>query len=160
MRAFKTLGVCYVLIDGEICHQLHEAKIIGVPLRAIPTLAHLDTIPREDGINGDWFRPEEVDDYALYIDTIEFGPQPQLRREQALYRIYHDEKEFLGGLDRLVPDLNAQGESRFLAKEAMLARMNCGLQCATSRNCRICYNAFEIAKHYTLTTNPFNNKGE
>ena len=73
LRALKTLEVCYALVDNQIMHSLHAAKIIGVPMRAIPNIAHLDGIPRPTGIYGNWIRPENIDDYSLYIDTIEFG---------------------------------------------------------------------------------------
>ena len=72
-RAFKDLGVCYLLINGLLMHQLHYVKQLGIPLRAIPNIAHLDDIPRQNGIYGNWIRPENIDDYGVYIDTFEFG---------------------------------------------------------------------------------------
>lgn len=146
LHSVKKLGVCYALIDNVLMHQLHEAKIIGVPLRAIPNIAHLDAIPREDGINGNWIRPENLESYSLYIDAIEFGSQPE-RREQALFRIYHDEHEFPGDLGKIVQDLNVTGVNRYLGDEIMLRRMNCNLNCTTIKNCTICYDSLRIASH-------------
>ena len=62
---------------------LHKVKVIGVPIRMIPVYAFLDGIPRDDGVCGNWFRPEDIDAYSIYVDTVEFGAQPQ-KREQAL----------------------------------------------------------------------------
>lgn len=80
MRALKALGVNQVLIDAPLTHMLHEVKKIGVPIRAIPVFSYLDGIPREDGVCGNWFRPEDLDAYSIYIDTVEFGAQP-IQRE-------------------------------------------------------------------------------
>ena len=149
LRAVKELGVCYALIDNLLPHQLHEAKITGVPLRAIPNIAHLDAIPRENGITGNWIRPEDLDQYSLYIDAIEFGTQPQ-KREQALFRIYHTEKSFGGDLGRIVQDFNALGSNAFLNSEITLTRMNCGLKCATSQGCSICQNILYLSSRRDL----------
>ena len=146
LRALKEIGVCYALVDNLLAHQMHEAKIVGVPLRAIPNIAHLDSIPRNNGINGNWIRPENLQAYSLYIDAIEFGSQPE-RREQALFRIYHDEHIFPGDLGRIVQDLNATGENRYLSDEILMRRMNCELACTTSKNCSICYDSLKIASH-------------
>lgn len=148
LRALKDLGVCYAMIDGPICHQLHEAKIVGVPLRMIPNIAHLDGIPRNDGINGNWFMPENLDDYSIYIDAIEFGAQPE-RKEQALFRIYHNEKMYPGDLGKIVQDLNALGENRYINHELLMRRMNCGSACDTSKNCTLCYDLLNISAHIT-----------
>ena len=152
LRAVKDLGVCYAMIDGPICHQLHEAKIIGVPLRIIPNVAHLDSIPRDNGIAGNWFLPENIDDYSLYIDMIEFGLQPE-RREQALFRIYHNEKSYLGELGKLIQGLNVLGESRYINHEFLMRRMNCNSACDTSKNCTLCYDLINIAKNKTEENN-------
>ena len=82
-------------------HELHYVKQIGVPIRAIPNISFLDGLPRDDGVNGNWIRPEDLDAYSIYINTIEFGTQPE-RREQALFRIYSKEKQWYGDLGRIV----------------------------------------------------------
>lgn len=152
LRALKELNVCYALLDNQIMHQLHEAKLIGVPLRAIPNIAHLDTIPRSNGITGNWIRPEDLEDYSIYIDAIEFGSQPE-RREQALFRIYKKEHNFPGDLGKIVQDLNEIGENVYINSEWSLRRMNCGLACTTSKNCSLCYDIFKIISHPELFEN-------
>jgi hypothetical protein len=73
IRALKKLGVSEVILDYPLTHNLHEVKKINIKTRAIPVFSFLDEIPREDGVCGNWFRPEDVDAYSVYIDTIEFG---------------------------------------------------------------------------------------
>lgn len=149
VRTLKELGVCYVILDNEVIHKLHEVKIINVPVRAIPNISFLDELPRENSINGNWIRPEDIDAYSLYITTIEFGTQPE-KREQALFRIYKNEKQFSGDLGKIVQDLNATGRNSLISSEMSSQRMNCGMKCATSKTCNICYNMLEIASHEEL----------
>ena len=152
LYALKDLGVCYALLDNQVIHQLHEAKIVGVPLRAIPNIAHLDGIPRVNGITGNWIRPEDLDAYSIYIDALEFGSQPE-RREQALFRIYKNEHSFPGELSRIVQDLNELGENMYLNSEWTQQRMNCGMTCSSSKNCTLCYDIFKIISHPELFEN-------
>ena len=109
----------------------------------IPNLAHLDGIPREDGVCGNWFRPENVDDYGIYIDTIEFGLQPE-RREQTLFRLYKKDKKWPGDLGRIVQDLNYIGNNLTIDNTIILRRMNCGMECAYT-NCSLCYDIMKIS---------------
>lgn len=142
-QALKNLGVNQLLIDEPLTHMLHEIKLIGLPIRAIPVYAYLDPIPRDDGVCGNWFRPEDQEAYSVYIDTIEFGYQPE-KREQALFRIYAQQKEWAGELGRIVSDLNYIGLNRMLNPEYTLKRMNCGMICAQNK-CSICYKLLDFA---------------
>ena len=143
LRTYKNLGVCYALIDNELMHQLHYTKRIGIPIRAIPNISYLDGMPRENGVIGNWFRPEDVDEYSLYIDTIEFGTQPE-KREQTLFRIYSKDKEWTGRLDRIVQDLNYPALNHNINSRDSLRRMNCGMTCAAG-SCTLCYDILKIS---------------
>lgn len=149
VRALKALGVNQVLIDAPLTHMLHEVKKIGVPIRAIPVFSYLDGIPREDGVCGNWFRPEDLDAYSIYIDTIEFGAQP-IQREQALFRIYAKDKQWPGELGRLVTDLNYLGENRMINPALTQYRMNCQMRCAQGE-CNRCYAILDMAKESAVT---------
>ena len=143
VRAAKNLGVSYILLDNQTMHQLHDVKVIGVPVRAIPNISFLDTFPREDGVTGNWIRPEDLDAYSIYIDTIEFGSQPE-RREQTLFRIYSKDKEWPGDLGRIVQDLNYIGNNGMINSEHSQRRMNCGMICAGG-HCTLCYDFLRIS---------------
>lgn len=144
VEALKALGMSQVLIDAPLTHMLHKVKLLNIPIRAIPVYSFLDGIPRENGVNGNWFRPEDLEAYSIYIDTIEFGAQPQ-KREQALFRIYAKEREWPGDLGRLVTDLNYLGVNRMLNPQQTMVRMNCGMIC-TEGKCHICYSLLDLAR--------------
>ncbi len=145
LTALKELGMCYALLDNEVMHQLHQAKRIGIPLRAIPNIAHLDAIFRPTGAYGNWIRPENIDDYGIYIDAIEFGTQT-LVREQGLFKIYKKDKEWIGELANIVQDLNFTTMNASIPDMQCLTRMNCGMRCKAGAKCDICYNILGIAK--------------
>ena len=109
----------------------------------IPNLAHLDGYPREDGIVGSWFRPEDVDAYSVYVDTIEFGLQPE-RREQVLFRLYSKDKKWPGDLGRIVQDLNSLGNNGMIDSKFSQRRMNCGMTCAYG-GCSLCYDLMKLS---------------
>ena len=143
LKAVKELGVCYALLSDEVAHQMHYAKMIGVPIRMIPNLGHIDGYPREDGVTGAWIRPEDIDAYSLYVDTIEFGAQPE-RREQVLFRLYSKDKYWPGDLGRIVQDLNYIGNNLTINSQFSQRRMNCGMKCAYG-NCTLCYDLMKIS---------------
>lgn len=124
---------------------LHKVKLAcgNIKVRAIPVYSYLDPIPRDDGVCGNWFRPEDMEAYSIYIDTIEFGYQP-LKREQALFRIYAKEHKWAGDLGRIISDLNYIGVNRMLNPEFTMKRMNCGMICDEGK-CSICYNLLDLA---------------
>ena len=144
VRAAKNLGVSWVLIDNYAMHKLHEIKVIGIPIRAIPNLSFLDGIPRENGVCGNWIRPEDIDNYSLYIDVIEFGTQPQ-KREQTLYRLYAEDKKWAGELGRIVMDLDYPALNRTIDSEKIMRRMNCGMTCASLGDCTLCYDILKMS---------------
>jgi hypothetical protein len=73
LDALKNLGVCYVRLDNELFFQLDKVKKCGVPVRAIPNVAYIDGLRRENGILGTWIRPEDLETvYDDYITAVEF----------------------------------------------------------------------------------------
>lgn len=73
LNALKQLGVCYVRLDNELFFQLDKVKKCGVPVRAIPNVAYIDGLRRENGILGTWIRPEDLETiYDDYITAVEF----------------------------------------------------------------------------------------
>ena len=149
-RALKDLGVSQILIDAPLTHMFHKVKLLNIPIRVIPVFSFLDNLPRDNGVNGNWIRPEELEYYEPYIDTIEFGLQPQ-KREQALFRIYAEQHEWAGELGRIIHDLNYIGTNRMLNPEYTIKRMNCGMICAENpNNCHICYNLLDLATEKTV----------
>lgn len=145
LNALKQLGVCYVRLDNELFFQLDKVKKCGVPVRAIPNVAYIDGLRRENGILGTWIRPEDLETiYDDYITTVEFEDVDRAK-EQAMYRIYAEQKEWRGPLETIVTNLNADGVNRMLQSELSRTRTTCAQRCLKGSACRICQRSFSLA---------------
>jgi hypothetical protein len=123
-----------------------EVKRLGIPIRAVPNIAHDGYLPRADGICGQWIRPEDIDMYEEYVDAVEFGGV-ELSKERALYRIYHDEKNWPGDINMIITNFNHAGVNRLLPQGVLAERrMICGQRCQSGGACRLCNRYVAMAQ--------------
>lgn len=145
LHALKDLGVCYVRLDNELFFQLDKVKICGVPVRAVPNVAYIDGLRRPNGILGTWIRPEDLEPiYGEYIDAIEFEDADR-QKEQALFRIYAEQKEWRGPLETIITNLNADGVNRMIPHEFSRTRTTCSQRCLKGGSCHICERTLFLA---------------
>ena len=142
-RALWSLGATQIMPDAPLSHQLSQLKLLRIPVRYNPAYAHLDNIPRANGISGNWFLPQQMPQYELYISTIDFGSQP-LRREETLFNLY--KSQYYGGeIHRLIPDIETPVTADILQPNHLSYRIDCAQECVYPRGkCRICYNLLQI----------------
>lgn len=145
LNALAKLGVSYVRLAEPLFFDMDKVKSVGVPVRAIPNIAYVDGLPREDGVCGGWMRPEDVDMYAEYVDVLEFEDADDLKKEQALFRIYAEQKKWPGDLNLLITNLDYKVTNRLIDPTAMKKRLNCRQVCQSGGACRTCYRAFSLA---------------
>lgn len=144
LRALKHHGACYVRLGAPLFFQMDKVAAVGIPVRAVPNVAHLSDIPRENGVCGTWIRPEDLDIYEKYITAIEFEDCDQ-KKEQALFRIYAEGQGWPGPLDTLFTNFNYEGSGRFIHRSAMECRPNCGQRCMETGTCQLCYRELRLA---------------
>lgn len=83
-----------------------------------------------------FIRPEDVETYEPYIDTLEFfGRENSI---ETYYKIYAIDKKWFGKLNEVILDLDTNIDSRFLLPSFAERRLNCGRRCLKGRPCRIC----------------------
>lgn len=142
-RTLWSLGATQIMPDVPLSHQLSQLKLLHIPVRYNPSYAHLDNLPRANGISGNWFLPQSIPDYEMYISTIDFGSQP-LKREETLFKLY--KSEYYGGeIHRLIPDVETPVTADILQPNHLSPRIDCGQECAYPRGqCRICYNLLQM----------------
>lgn len=145
LNALKDLGVCYVRLGEPLFFELNKVKNIGIPVRAVPNVAYVDIFPHKDGVCGTWIRPEDVDVYEDYIEVFEFEDSEDIIREQALYRIYAEQKQWPGDLNMLFTNFDYPGVNRMILPEIASKRINCGQRCQSNGACKICYRALSLA---------------
>ena len=145
LQSLKTLGVCYFRLAAPAFFSLDLVKGLGVPVRAIPNVCYDAYFPHENGIHGQWIRPEDVKTYDAYVDVFEFE-DADLEKERALYRIYHDDGQWPGALDLIFTNFNYPVVNKFLPDTDTMAtrRIVCGHRCQQGKPCGLCelYFAF------------------
>lgn len=156
LKALKRLGAEYALIESPIFHDMAAAAEIGIKLRVVPNVAYYAFIPREDGVCGSWIRPEDLCLYESFIDVIEFE-DCDLKKEQALYRIYFEQKAWPGDLGMIITNLNYPGVNRMIPQELTAKRMTCGQRCQSGSHCRLCYRYLDLANPELLEKYKKNN---
>lgn len=160
LDAIKQFDVDYIKLDMELFFQMDRVKKIGIPVRAIPNIAYNDNLSHINGINGQWIRPEDLESiYGNYIAAIEFDDCDR-EKEQALYRIYIQNKEWRQPLNLIITNLDADGVNRMIPRDVSEARLNCAQKCIKGGACRLCFRAFNLAdpeKFKTYADNIKNN---
>lgn len=144
LGAIKEMGACYVKLGAPLFFDLPTVKKFEIPIRAIPNVAYDDGLERLDGVCGTWIRPEDMDAYDEYIDAVEFADCDQ-RKEQALYRIYAEDKSWPTDLGLLITNLNHMGVNRLINPEDSQHRISCRQDCQENHICHICYRMLSIA---------------
>jgi hypothetical protein len=144
LNSLKDLGVCYIRLAPPLSHQLDEVARFGIPVRAIPNVCYQDYLPHKNGIHGQWIRPEDLSLYEVYIDAIEFE-DCNVEKEQALYRIYMEEKEWPGEFNELYTNFDYKGVNRMLEAQDAIRRMTCGQTCEMNGNCHLCDTVVNLA---------------
>ena len=125
---------------------MDEVKKLQVPIRLIPNICSDGLLPRENGIFGQWVRPEDLSLYEDYVSVVEFN-ETDIQREQALYRIYHDDKAWPGEMKIIVKDFNYPCLNRLIPPtELTEARLNCGQRCQEGGRCRLCQRYIDLAQ--------------
>lgn len=144
----KKNGAEYILIEAPLFFDLENVKSIcsnDCLLRIAPNIAYYaNDIPKENGLRGSWIRPEDIDLYEGLIDTIEFE-DCDARKEEALFRIYKEDKKWFGDIDLLITNLNKSIIGKYTPKAFTRNRLNCRQKCFSGSLCDSCYRAAALS---------------
>ncbi len=146
LKALADYGCCDVRIDAPLTHMLDKLDKYDITIRMCPNIAYYAYIPRENGIIGSWVRPEDVGLYEAYIDVFEFEDCDK-RKEEALYRIYAEQKSYPSDLNNLITNLNYNTSNKLILPDLAAVRMFCGQKCISSVNCSVCYRMLNLANN-------------
>lgn len=140
----KKMKAKYILIESPIFFDIENVRDITrnfCSLRISPNVAYYaGNIPKENGIVGSWIRPEDIDLYKRLIDTIEFE-DCDARKEEALYRIYMEDKKWPTDLNLLITNLNYPIDNKYLPDTFGEMRLRCQQKCFSTSHCNFCTNA-------------------
>ena len=147
------LGASYARLGSPLIHMLD--KVIDtypeLKIRAVPNTAITGRLPKEDGVTGDWIRPEDTEFYNQYVYVMEFEHcQFNPKKEQVLYNIYSN-GEWAGELTDIVPDLAYPGLNRMIPPDTLTRRAVCRQQCQEPNNyCKLCYTVLDLSNKEKL----------
>ena len=140
----KQAGMRCVILGAPLFFKMDAVSKFDIPVRAIANVAHPEgSFTLLDGPTGTWIRPEDVETYDQYIETIEFfGGQ---KEEQALYRIYAEQHKWSSELNMMVKDLNHSAVNRMIPPTLAESRLNCGQRCKETGRCHLCQRVLDLA---------------
>ena len=154
-RAYVELGPTYVVPAGELFFRLDELKKYNIPVRVCANRPFLSNIvlgantETDLTIPSEWIRPDDVPKYENYVDVIEFF-DVEKSKEQALYRIYAQDKHWPGSLQMIINNLKTDATCRLIEPEIFSRRINCGRKCLSGGPCRMCFHMFSLANYEKL----------
>ena len=144
LDGLEKLGAEYAYVGIPLFFDLPDTLNYNIKLRAIPTVAYNHSLPHDNGICGQWIRPEDVEKYEGYIEVLEFEPC-DIVREQTLYKVYAEDKTWSTRLDILVEDLGSPAVNRMITPEVAENRLSCRQRCKSKGSCHICETALKLA---------------
>lgn len=140
-------GAKEIYIGVDLGFNLKEVKRLadkrGVKLRAIANYAmgRYDSIPRHLMF---FIRPEDIDEYAKYIDTFELLGTASI--VDVAYRTYFERKYWKGKLQEIIIGLDpCDLDSRYLLP-LWGQRANCKRRCITGSTCDMCNTIQNMSK--------------
>lgn len=144
LEALVRLGVSQVRIGAPLFFDTERLNKFAVPKRVCANVAHEGYLPYVDGIPGAWIRPEDVEAYEDVFYIIEFADCKE-HKEEALYRIYAEQKNWPGRVDMIITNIYTDAYNRMIPPEFAAARKTCGQRCVAGGACRICHRLLTLA---------------
>lgn len=142
------LQPAYIFIGMPLTFDVIKLNsLTNIPIRMCPNKSYDEYIPREreNGICGQWIRPEDQEYYEPYIDVLEFAAN-DLTEEQTLLHIYKDNKEWPGNLNLIIKNLNYNIDNRVLPDDFAARRLSCLQRCLRDGICHHCESSFKFAE--------------
>lgn len=146
-------GVSELKIAGSLYFDLEAISNFNVPIRLIANLAvpNNSNFIDEDGIKGTYVRPEDIQYYEQYVKIIEFYSE-NLKQEETLLKIYKEDQNWPGNLNKLIYNLKTPVDNRGLPEEFGQIRMTCKHRCMRNHTCKFCDTAFLFSKQLDIFT--------
>lgn len=144
LHALVAAGVSQVRIGAPLFFQADKLELFDVTKRVCANVAHEGYLPFVDGVTGSWIRPEDVDFYDDVFDIIEFADCKE-HKEEALYRIYAEQKNWPGRVDMIITNIETDAYNRMIPEQFAGVRRNCGQRCMAGGACRVCHRLLHLA---------------
>lgn len=137
---YAEAGAKEFFIGPQLGFDLEHCKIVAnnlnMKVRSVYAYSILDSEIYKDYWQF-FIRPEDIDLYGQYIDTIEFYGKTSVIN--VLVRVYQD-KKWDGPLSEIIPMSHIKFDSRYMLPHWGQRRMNCNRKCmySSSSTCNMC----------------------
>lgn len=144
LQGLVDIGVEYITITAPLTFDMNGLSKYDTKFRMVPNVAYDAYIPRQNGICGQWIRPEDIKYYEEGIYVFEFE-DANLDKERTLYEIYK-KGEWPGNINLLLTNFNIDADNRGLPDDLGETRANCRQRCMNRGTCHFCETAFMFEK--------------
>lgn len=146
LHHYAAIGVSDVYIAEALGFELPAVRRFcsthNLRIRVWPNVAQ-NSIKSVMPLRSFFIRPEDLDIYSPYIDTIEFwGP---IEKQDVNLRIYRDTKVWPYDLAILITGLESTQNS-IIKPTFGKTRLNCGKQCLKDGQCYVCGHVSHLSK--------------
>ena len=144
------LDVTDIYITGELGFWLPLVKenAKGKKIRAICNISQADDFPRNmfkyDSLHTFFIRPEDIDEYAKYIDTFEFAETAK-HTYNVFYDLYCYKKRWAGPLKEIIKGYDGEEDSAYILPHFGSTRTSCRKKCGWM-GCYLCFNIANLGK--------------
>ena len=146
--AFLSLDVSDIFITEELAFEIKDVSNLAKKHhKALRVFCNICQSPWDKMLSLKTFfiRPEDIDLYSDYIDTIEFYfKEKEYHSINVLYEVYAKDKKWFGLLNEIIINYNGQEDNRFIFPNFGNARLNCGKRCLKQKTCKICDRILQL----------------
>lgn len=144
VRGLVEFGVDEILIGAPLTFNVPKVRQMvdkNIKIRMYCNWSYENYIPRVNGINGSYVRPEDIPLYEPYVDTMLFY-KSSLTQEAATLDVYKN-GSWPGNLNLLIRNLDCDIDNRGIPEEFGKNRLNCEQKCMSGGSCHLCENIFK-----------------
>lgn len=146
LQGIIALNPAYILLGPPLSFDLNTVRAItNIPVRLYANASYDPYIPRENGICGQWIRPEDVKLYEPYVEVLEFV-DCGLTKESTLLHVYKENQTWPGNLNLLLDNFNFNVDNRVIPEDLGERRLNCRQRCMSGGSCHRCISALQFAE--------------
>lgn len=143
---YMNLGVSDIYIVESLGFELDKISKIAhdknIKIRCFANIAQ-SSWKETDALKKFFIRPEDIELYEPYIDTICFlGHYDKI---DLYYKIYKNDKKWYGNLKELIIDLDIDLDSKYIIPRFAEKRIRCGKECIKGGKCNICERIVELS---------------
>lgn len=142
LRYLEEIGMYGAMVGAPLFFDQKGLENINLSLR-VEANGSEDYFGRPLKTTSPWMRPEDQEEYTG-IDVIEFYSTKK-EREEALFRIYKNDKTWGGKLGELFNDFEVANAYNQLVDPSIKRRANCRQRCMEGNGCALCDVALRLA---------------